>query len=275
MTYEYYNLDQGLRSANIELLLPGFEPGRESVAVISPHDDDALLGAGYLIQAAQQAGASVRIMIVCDGSAGYSRVEDKPGIQDRRKKESREAYRLLGIASEDLIWFDVPDFSALHYLGWKLPGGGEGLFARIVPKLREWRATRLLIPNGHREHLDHTASCLAGVFCGPQTGDAVLADWGRADPIKSSLVYSVWSDLPPRPGHELRADRAIIASPDVEVNVMEALKMFASQADVISGLVKARAERIRKGRAMELFLQIDPRPRLDYNPYWEIIDEIG
>ncbi|HUT55002.1 MAG TPA: PIG-L family deacetylase [bacterium] len=275
MSYEYYDLDRRRKSPNLDLIFPGFRPEQETVAVISPHDDDALLGAGYLVQAVLAAGARVRIMIVCDGSAGYSRIEHKPGIVERRKEEARAAYRSLGILPGDLAWLGLPDFSAIHYLGWRLPGGGEGLFARAVPLLREWRATRLVIPNGHREHIDHTAAHLAGMFFGPQAGDAVLADWGPAAAITTTLIYSVWADLPPRPGPGLRANRAIMAPATAERAVMEALNMFRSQAEVIAGLVKAREGRLRGARALELFREVDPRPRLDYAPYWDAVGKIG
>jgi LmbE family N-acetylglucosaminyl deacetylase len=269
MNFTFCDLSEKVKSERIDVILPDFDPGKESVTVISPHDDDALLGAGYLVMAAKEAGAEVRIMIVCDGRAGYSRIEDREGVVERRKHESVAAYRHIGVSPENLLWLDVPDFSAVHYLGWRLPGGGTGLFNKIVPLFREWKTTRLIIPNGYREHIDHTGSYLAGIFFGPQTGDAVIADWGEAPAVKSSLVYSVWADFPPVPGRELRADRCILAGLKVEEKVMEALRMFESQASVIADLVEARSGRIKEGDAIELYRTIDPRPRLDYGPYWE------
>jgi LmbE family N-acetylglucosaminyl deacetylase len=274
MSYEYCDLDQGRKGLDIGLIFPGFRPGAETVAVISPHDDDALLGAGYLVQAVLAAGARVKIMIVCDGSAGYSSARDKPGIVERRQEEAGAAYQSLGVPADGLVRLDLPDFSAIHYLGWRLPGAGEGMFARAVPLLREWRTTRLIVPNGHREHIDHTAAHLAGMFFGPQAGDAVLADWGEATAIRTTLCYSVWADFPPRPGG-LRANRAVLAPDRAESAVREAIKMFRSQAEVITDLVKARQGRRSGGRGLELFCDVDPRPRLDYAPYWAAINKIS
>jgi len=275
MDWRFYDLEQRIKSERIDLILPGFEPGRESMVVISPHDDDALLGAGYLIQAARSFSARVRILIVCDGRAGYSRPRQKEGIVEQRKGEAGAAYQELGIPVQDLTWLDLPDFSAIHYLGW-LPGPGRtGLFPEMVVRLRQWKTTRLIIPNGHREHIDHTASFLAGVFFGPQTGDAVLADWGSAPAIKSYLVYSVWADFRARPGRTLGADRAITAPVEAEERVMAATAKFESQAEVIADLVEARKGRKGQARVLELYQSIDPRPPLLLHPYWEEVLKIN
>lgn len=264
MGYVFYDLEQGVKSDGIDLLLPGFA-GDESITIISPHDDDGLLGAGYLMLAAMEAGARVRVIVVCDGRAGYSRADEKDGIVERRKKEAGQAYRELGILDRDVVWLDVPDFSAMHYLGRHLPSGRAGLFKEIVPLLRRWKTTRLIIPNGHREHIDHTAAYMAGMFFGPQAGDAVMAEWGDTCAIGSLLVYSVWADF------GLRADRAISGPVEAEDRVMSALGKFVSQSDIISGLVEARKGRVKGGRALELYLSVDPRPPLVYDPYWEEI----
>jgi LmbE family N-acetylglucosaminyl deacetylase len=253
------------KRGGLEVLFPGFAAAEETVVVFSPHDDDGILGAGYIIQAALEAGARVRVLIFCDGRAGYSRVEDKAGIVARRKRETEDAYAVLGVTPDMIARLELPDFSALHYLGWQLPGGGSGLFGRIVPLLRKWQATRLLIPNGHREHIDHAAAHLAGIYFGPQSGDAVVAEWGRADPVKNALVYSVWADFPSPP------DRALLGPAAAEEKVMSALRLFASQSAVIADLVQARAQRLHDGQALELYLATALRPPLDYKPYWEKI----
>ncbi|MBN2272498.1 MAG: PIG-L family deacetylase, partial [Sedimentisphaerales bacterium] len=44
---------------------------KEHFVFISPHDDDAVLGAGLLIQLAKREDVPVHILIVTDGSMGY------------------------------------------------------------------------------------------------------------------------------------------------------------------------------------------------------------
>lgn len=72
MIVRYYDLKQQTGSDSIDLLFPGLDPTNEHVVVFSPHDDDAILGAGYLICALQEIGCPVTILIFCDGRAGYS-----------------------------------------------------------------------------------------------------------------------------------------------------------------------------------------------------------
>ena len=50
--FRFYDLRAGRGSRDIDLLFPGWSPGDERVLVLSPHDDDALLGAGYALAAA-------------------------------------------------------------------------------------------------------------------------------------------------------------------------------------------------------------------------------
>jgi len=259
-----------------EPLFPGWIKGEERVVVFSPHDDDALLGAGYLILAALEQAAKVDLVIFCDGRAGYSRPEDREGIVGRRKQETLRAYQRLGLEPAAIHRLELPDFSVPLYLGWKLPNGGDGLFARLIPLLRRLRPTRLLIPNGWREHLDHTGVHQAGVFFSPQVGDAILADWGQAPAVRNLLVYSVWGDFPPgQPGAKgLRADRAILAPARVEERIQEAVAEFASQAEVIAGLTQARAFRIFQGQALEVYQTLDLRPPLDYRPYWDRVKSL-
>src|SRR5438093_2416014 len=90
----------------------------ESLAVLSPHDDDALLGAGYAILAARALEVPVSVLIVCNGCAGYSSAEQKSRIVGIRRAETLEAYAHLGLGPGDIYRFDVPDFSAVARIGW-------------------------------------------------------------------------------------------------------------------------------------------------------------
>ncbi len=165
--FSYYDLRGGIKSRDIDLLFPGWAEGDERVAVISPHDDDGVLGAGYLILAALANGARVTLVVVCNGCFGYSRPEDKPTIVARRKAETLAAYQMLGLSADDIIFLDYPDFSAWPNLGWHLPGGQTGAMSRFLPAMRQKAPTRLVLPNSYREHQDHEAAYRIGAYDGP------------------------------------------------------------------------------------------------------------
>jgi len=279
--FRYYDLRRRQGGTSIELLFPGWQAGDERVAIFSPHDDDAALGAGYLLLAALANGAQGFVCIFCDGWAGYSHPEEAGTIVATRAQETRSAYAELGLDEEHIIRLDYGDFSVLPYIGWHLDSGRLGTIARVVPLLRKLRITRLVIPNGYREHIDHEAVHRIGAYDGPQVGDAILAEYGRAEPVRSFLQYAVWADLSPEDallwGQDvrIRANRAIVAAPAVEEAVMSAVRRWRSQGQVIEGLVAARAGRKRRDGWLELYLAFDPRPILDYAPYHALLDSLG
>ena len=226
-------------------------------------------------------GAEVYVMVFCDGWAGYSAPAEAAGIVEVRAQETLDAYSVMGINEENVLRMGYADFSVLPYIGWHLDSGKLGTIANIVPTLRRLQVTRLLIPNGYREHVDHEAVHRVGAFDGPQVGDAILAEYGRADPIRSFLQYAVWADLSPEDAlvrgedPHLRANRAVVAGPKPEETVMKAVRAWKSQGQVIEGLVDQRAGRRRGDRWLEVYYSFDPRPLLDYGPYHQLIDTIG
>ncbi len=280
LDFRYYDLDRNNTSRDIDLLFPDWS-SNETVVVFSPHDDDTLLGAGYGVLAALSEGAEVYIFIFCNGCAGYSDTKEKQTIVEIRSEESKKAYANIGIEEDHIVRFGYPDFSVFPHLGWQLPGGLEGTFAKTLPKLREVKVTRLLVPNGYREHLDHATVNQIGAYDGPQVGDPILADWGKASPIKSYLEYAVWGDFSPQDSlisdrrRDLRGNRIIVTNSDMEEKIQTSLKCFESQQDIIKDLINHRKRRRLREGYLEIYLGFDPRPRLDYEPYIEYLQKFG
>ena len=233
--FVYYDLRKKYGKKDLGLLFPGWQPGEERLMVLSPHDDDALLGAGYAMAAAAASGGDVYVCIFCDGSAGYSREDQKDTIVALRKQESAKAHASFGITEDHVFYMNFPDFSLVSYIGWKLCGGREGTLRPVVSLLRQLKITRLLIPNGYREHSDHQAVYDIGRYDGVQAGDPVAVDWAAPFGLKSTLQYAVWGDLPPEDAlvtgddPAIRANRAIVADYAVEEAVGNALARFESR----------------------------------------------
>lgn len=277
MPFEYFDLAKLSQGSSLESFFHGWAGAREQVVVLSPHDDDALLGAGYLLQAVMGDGVVPYVLIFCNGCAGYSDPGQRGSIVATRRAETLSAYHELGIPEDHIIRFDRPDFSVIPYLGWQLPagyeGGSEGLFRPVVTMLRDIGATRIVAPNDYREHLDHLAVALLGLFYAPQVGDNILADWGTPCRPHSFCVYSVWADFSPEDalvqGRDttLRANLVLRADLDAEERVRRGIRSFASQGRVIEDLIKHREGRRTQSGYLELYLLTDPRPILDYAPY--------
>ncbi|WP_427366467.1 PIG-L deacetylase family protein [Candidatus Caldatribacterium saccharofermentans] len=284
--FVFYNLWERKRSLEIETVFPSWVGKEEVIAVLSPHDDDALLGAGYILQAAQYFGAEVYIVIACNGCGGYTTLEEKNSIVDIRKEETVKAYSRIGIPEDHIIRMDYPDFSLRPNIGWKMPWGETGTMGKMLKILRDLRTTRLLLPNPYCEHIDHEAAYFIGAWDGPQAGDPIMPDYGQPQaPIKSYFVYSVWSKFSPL--HALAAGKdpdvsaniAIGVSQGVEERVALALSEYKSQAKIISELIKQRQERrVKDNLFIELYLSFEARPKFDFRPYVNlirVIDETG
>jgi len=281
MNVRYYDLQQRIASEEIDLLFPGFDPASEHVVVFSPHDDDAILGAGYLIHALQDLRCPVTVLIFCDGRAGYSTPEEADTIVERRRAETLSAYGVLGLKPERIVRLDLPDFSVVPHLGWVMPWGDEGTLTKVVGILRELGATRIVIPNGYREHIDHEATYRSGAYDGPQAGDNILAQYGSPSRVRTTLVYAVWGDFSPEDAMlrgrdlEIRANRAVTVGNDVEEIIAEGIQKFVSQERVIGGIMDARRSRQNGDQWIELYQDFDPRPALPIQPYWELVERIA
>lgn len=260
-------------SEDIESLFPNWEPGNERVVILSPHDDDAILGAGHTILAAQAFGADVHLLIFCNGCLGYSKIEEKDTIVPTRKQETITAYTALGIPEENIHRFWIGDLAVWPYLGWNLPDGTEGMSSKVIHLLRDLHATRVLVPNGYREHIDHTAVATTGAWDVSQVGDPIVAEYGFSDPVKSTLQYSVWGNFSPDEalvdGRDvsIRANAIVLCERSETERLNEAIYKWQSQMQIIAGLIKAREARRYGDYMMELYIKFDPRPALDYSPY--------
>lgn len=279
---EYQYLDVRTETfGGIDTLFPGWVPGDERICVYSPHDDDALIGAGYAIRAALDAGGEAYLVIVCSGDCGYSTPEEKAGVVVVRHKESVNAYRAFGVPEENILFLNYPDFSALSYVGRNIAPNREGHFREALTMLRQKRITRILAPNHYHEHIDHLAASLMAQFDAPQAGDMHSVDWADPYTVRSTAQYSVWAELDPEdalvagrdPG--LRADTVLIASQEVEDAVGAGLRQYVSQTEIIADLVEQRkARRLPDGRFIEVYRRFDPRPKLDFGPYKRLIGKL-
>lgn len=280
MDFKYCNLDLNTVSTDINALFPDFGEN-EVLAVMSPHDDDAIIGAGYAMLAAQQKGAEVYVVIFCRGDAGYSTIEEKETIEKVREKETFDCYERLGIDKEHILRLNFPDFSAIGNCGWQKADGKAGEMPVLLRFFRDKKVTRVMIPNHYHEHIDHYAANLMSSYDVPQAGDMALVDYGTPHRVKSTLEYSVWADLDPedslvnsRP-KGLRANRILAVDSEVEEKIADAISAYVSQEEIIKGLVEARKERkTSKDSYVEVYIAMECRPKINFAPYIEWVEKM-
>ena len=276
--FRFVDLKNRTVSADLESVFPGWKPGDERLVILSPHDDDAILGAGHLILAAQAFGGSVHVVIYCNGCLGYSSIEQKNSIVETRRTETLAAYASVGVPADAIHRFWIDDLAVFGYLGWNLPDGTPGTCWRTVELLRKIGATRVLIPNGYREHVDHEAVSMTGVWDIPQVGDPIVAEIGFAEPVRSAMQYAVWGDFAPEDalldGRDLsiRANTIVLCERKTADLLNSAIARWKSQEKIIAGLVRQREARRYSSYMMEAYVRFDPRPVLDYAFYARLLD---
>lgn len=259
------------RSKKIDLFFPDWKKG-EKVAFLSPHDDDVVLGAGYLLRATVKCGGIPLVFIFCKGDAGYSVAEDKNIIVKTRKKETVKAYKLLGAKEGNIFYSDIPDFSLPPYVNRNLPRG-KGLFEEQIKLFRQEQVTRVVFASGFYEHWDHTAVYHMGMYTSPQAGDPILADLGEPCAPKSYYVYSVWGDFEPEKSGQdaIRADKGILVDKELEHTVREAIQAFVSQKKIYQTIVEHREKRKSESGYIELYKTMAVRSQVDFEPYFDLL----
>jgi LmbE family N-acetylglucosaminyl deacetylase len=131
--------------------------------MISPHDDDAVLGTGLLIQLAKRENVPVHILIVTDGRMGYCSEGEKDSIAEIRREESYKCYQSLGIPKKNIIWLGFPDCQLNTFRG-RGPAeakeplaikGYTGLQNSFTYHLRKIKPTQCFLPTWNDLHPDH------------------------------------------------------------------------------------------------------------------------
>ena len=262
------------KEEDFNLIFPDWESG-ENVAFLSPHDDDVLLGAGYLLTAVLKHGGFPLVMIMCKGDAGYSNEGEKYRIVDVRKDEALSAYGRLGVPPFRIHFLDIPDFSLMPHVN-RMVFENSGLFLEQIRIFRQEKITRVVFSSGYFEHWDHTAVYYMGIYNSPQAGDPVLVDLGEPQKVKSYIVYSVWGDFAPsfEKENELRATKGILADEDVEEKITTAIKDFNSQEKIFAGIMDHRKKRKCEQGYLELYQDVEVRKPTDFNSYFDALKKI-
>lgn len=133
----------------------------ERVAVLAPHPDDEVLGAGGIIQEAIAAGGFVRVVFVTDGEANpwplrvvlrRWRIDSEATRlwAGMRRAEALAALGKLGVAPRGARFLSLPDQHLLEV-------SRAVVRQQISDSLRDFRPTLIVAPSKTDLHADHRA----------------------------------------------------------------------------------------------------------------------
>ncbi|WP_432798312.1 PIG-L deacetylase family protein [Poriferisphaera sp. WC338] len=243
--------DQRITSKNFADIFADWHPGKETFLFVTPHDDDAILGGGLMLDMAIANNIPVYIMCVTDGSMGYCSPEEKDNIVEVRAKETYDCYEAMGVPHENIIWMGFPDGQLSAFLGRRAAKQGDpsiienftGLTNTFTYNLRKIQPTRVFVPTSADLHPDHRfthSELLISLF------HATGTIWPELGPSLAKLpnVYElgVYCDFPEPPQIQLKS-----TPKRLETKVNGILK-FASQTQIT-----ALIENVRKSGPYEYY----------------------
>ena len=207
----------------------------ERFLFISPHDDDAILGTGLLMQLAKRENVPVHLLIVTDGTMGYCSADDRTTISQTRKAETYAAYAKLGLSPENITWMGFPDCQLCNCLGRRLAAEGDpaaiagytGLQNSFTHHLRRIRPTQTFVATAADLHPDHRHThneLMISIFHAageiwPELGEPLAS-------VPYVNEYAVYCDFPGTPSLRVQA------SADLLTHKLEAIGCFISQRQI-------------------------------------------
>jgi LmbE family N-acetylglucosaminyl deacetylase len=209
----------------------------ERFLTVSPHDDDAVLGAGLLIQLAKREHVPVHILIVTDGSMGYCSISEKDTIAEIRRNESLQCYQSLGMPKKNIVWLGFPD-CRLSSLRGRSPAdpddnlaiaGFTGLQNTFTHYLRQVRPSQCFLPTWNDLHPDHRIiyeEFLISLF---HAAGNIWPELGKPlTNVPYVNTYAVYCDFAEPPTLRMRTPKSYLE------NKLEAISAFRSQKQISS-----------------------------------------
>lgn len=219
------------------------EGSKIKVMVVSPHPDDAEIGAGGTIASWVKQGREVILVVCTNGNKGSSDPNMTSEVLPRiRRKEQMEAAKILGIS--EVIFLDYPD----GYLEDTPEFRGE-----LVRQIRKHRPDVVMTTDPYRKYLWHRDHRITGIVTldaiYPYARDRLCYPEQIAEGLEPHRVKEVylWGSEEP--------DTYIDISETFDTK-MAALSCHVSQVgpymEAFGQRIKARAEEMGQGEGVPL-----------------------
>ncbi|HEV58082.1 MAG TPA: PIG-L family deacetylase [Phycisphaerales bacterium] len=230
---------------------------RECFLMVSPHDDDVVLGAGLLIQLMQEQGVPVHILVVTDGSMGYCDPAERDNITEVRRAETYRSYGILGVPRERIVFLGFPSGEISSFLG-RFPApsystlniaGYTGLQNAFTYWLRRIRPTQCFLPTNNDWHPAHRTVYDEFMISLFHASGQIWPELGKPlEKISYLCEMAVYCDFAAPPTLRIRTPRAYLD------RKLEAIRAFASQKQI--GML---VENIRRAGPVEILRAVEYR----------------
>jgi N-acetylglucosamine malate deacetylase 1 len=150
------------------------------VLVISPHEDDEVIGCGGTLRKYVESGSQIRVVYFSDGSRGINDRSPEEAIQKRRA-EARNGLAVLGI--DDMIFLGYQDGEL------RPTRSSIGAFSKVIS---DYQPQVIFTPFFLDNHPDHVVST--------RIVGAALRNYPKD---LTCYSYEVWSTLPPNVIHDI------------------------------------------------------------------------
>lgn len=129
---------------------------QKSALIISPHQDDEVLGCGGMIGLKRKMGIAVEVVFITDGAASHSwHPNFQAGeIVPVRRQEAITALGILGVDSAQIHFLNKPD-SKLRYLN---DNERQETIQQIVKLLQFYQPEEVYVPHRQDRTKDHEAT---------------------------------------------------------------------------------------------------------------------
>lgn len=217
------------------------------VLIVAPHDDDAVLGCGLSILAAQASGLQVHIAVVTDGRMGYGWPAERGDLVARRWQELLSSSAILGIPPERVHGLGFADGAAGRWAGIHDEAEGpRGVCRSLCAVMRQVAPGLVVVPTPSDLHPDHRVSTAEAEIACFHANAAIWLELGPPVAVPQIAHYAVYCPFAQPPTLRIEADAAAADRREA------AIAAFASQPDIIAALTA----RLRAAGPVELLAQV-------------------
>ena len=216
------------------------------VLVFCAHADDEVIAIGGTLRKLADSGAAIRMVMFSEGAEGYTRIEEKTSIVQRRHDETLRVCEILGIG----------EYFNLKQLDWDLKVNNAG-YRVAIQHIREYQPD-IIFTHSRADYNDHMV-----------THDTTTEAWLHAAIPCAMEDAPAWKLVPLYEYEVLQP----LVNPGIIVDVtdtfsakIEAMKCYGSQHDIVGGVFQ-----MMEGRALERGYLIGVKygealARTDYRP---------